>query len=70
MLRVFLKRDGALASEPQLVEASASRAGPPLVAAATRALRECQPFAFLPADRYDEWKILDIGFTPREMAGG
>lgn len=70
VLRVFLKRDGALASEPQLVEASASRAGPPLVAAATRALRECQPFAFLPADRYDEWKILDIGFTPREMAGG
>jgi hypothetical protein len=37
---------------------------------AIRALKECQPYGFLPADKYGEWKILDLSFTPRDMAGG
>jgi hypothetical protein len=37
---------------------------------AIRALKECQPFGFLPADKYREWKVLDLSFTPRDMAGG
>jgi len=70
VMRVFLKRDGALSADPILVEASASRDGPALVQAATRALKECAPYAFLPADKYGEWKILDLSFSPRDMAGG
>jgi hypothetical protein len=69
VLRVYLKRDGALASEPVLIEASASRDGPAVLAAARSALAACQPYA-LPAEKYREWRILDLTFTPRDMAGG
>jgi hypothetical protein len=70
VLRVYLRRDGALAGEPMLIEASASRDGPVLMQAAIRTLKECQPFTFLPADKYREWKVLDLSFSPRDMAGG
>jgi hypothetical protein len=70
VLRVYLQRDGTLASDPILVEASASRDGPALVQTATRALKDCAPYGFLPAERYSEWKILDLSFSPRDMAGG
>ncbi len=69
-LRVFLKPDGGLAGEPMLIEASASRDGPRLMQAAIRSVKECQPFAFLPPDRYREWKALDLTFSPKDMAGG
>ena len=59
-----------LAGDPVLIEASASRDGPVVMQAAMRALKDCQPFAFLPADKYGEWKVLDLSFTPRDMAGG
>ena len=69
VLRVYLKRDGALASEPVLIEASASRDGPAVLTAAKAALAACQPYAF-PAEKYREWRILDLTFTPKDMAGG
>ena len=69
VLRVYLKRDGALASEPVLIEASASRDGPAVLQAAKSALAACQPYA-LPAESYREWRILDLTFTPKDMAGG
>jgi hypothetical protein len=69
-LRVFLKRDGSVAGEPMLIEASASRDGPQLMQAAIRSVKDCQPYAFLPPDRYREWKALDVTFSPKEMAGG
>ena len=70
VLRIYLRRDATLAGDPVLIEASASRDGPAVMQAAMRALKDCQPFAFLPADKYGEWKVLDLSFTPREMAGG
>jgi hypothetical protein len=70
VLRIYLRRDGKLASEPILIEASASRDGPVVMQTAMRALKECQPYGFLPADKYGEWKVLDLSFTPRDMAGG
>jgi hypothetical protein len=69
-LRIFLKPDGGLAGEPMLIEASASRDGPRLMQAAIRSVKDCQPYAFLPPDRYREWKALDVTFSPKEMAGG
>ena len=69
VLRVYLKRDGALASEPVLIEASASRDGPAVLRAAKSALSACQPYA-LPPEKYREWRILDLTFTPKDMAGG
>lgn len=68
-LRVFMGQDGRLAAEPVLIEASASMKGPLLMQSAIKALEACQPYAMLPADRYGEWKVLDLSFTPQEFSG-
>ena len=62
--------DGRLAADPVLLEASASAKGPLLMQSAIEALQACQPYAMLPADRYREWKVLDLGFTPQDFTGG
>ena len=67
-LRVFMKPDGKLAAAPQLIEATASAKGPLLLQGATQALQACEPYAMLPKDRYGEWKVLDLDFTPRDFA--
>jgi len=69
-LRASFLTDGTLASAPLLIEASASAKGPLLMQAAIEALRACQPYAVLPADKYNEWKVLDLSFTPRDFKGG
>jgi outer membrane biosynthesis protein TonB len=69
-LRVFMTPEGRLATDPVLLEASASAKGPALMQSAIGALQACQPYAMLPADRYDEWKVLDLGFTPQDFTGG
>jgi hypothetical protein len=70
VIRMFLARSGALASEPMLIEASAAQDGPFVMQAAIAAIHRCQPFTMLPRDRYGEWKVLDVTFSPREMFGG
>ncbi len=69
-LRVLMTPDGRLARAPLLVEASASSKGPALMQSAIDALQACQPYAMLPMDRYGEWKVLDLSFTPQDFAGG
>ena len=69
-LRVVMTPDGRLAAEPILIEASASMKGPLLMQGAIRALQACQPYAMLPADRYGEWKVLDLNFTPQDFTSG
>jgi hypothetical protein len=68
-LRVLMTLEGRLAAEPILVEASASAKGPALMQSAIQALQACQPYAMLPADRYGEWKMLDLSLTPQDFAG-
>jgi outer membrane biosynthesis protein TonB len=70
VLRITLKRDGTLAGAPTLIEASASVKGPVLMQTAINALRDCQPYAMLPADKYDEWKVIDLTFTPQDLVRG
>jgi hypothetical protein len=68
-LRVLMTLEGKLAAEPLLIEASASAKGPALMQSAISALQACQPYAMLPADRYGEWKVLDLSFTPQDFSG-
>jgi len=63
VIRIALKPDGTLGAAPQLVSAPASVSGPPLVASAKQALQQCQPYARLPADKYQDWRVLDLTFT-------
>lgn len=69
-LRVLMTPEGRLAAEPVLIEASASAKGPSLMQSAIGALEACQPYAMLPADRYGEWKVLDLSFTPQDFSDG
>lgn len=63
VIRIALKPDGSLGAAPELIRAPASLAGPPLVASAKQALQQCQPFTGLLAEKYQDWKILDLAFT-------
>ena len=67
VLRIALTPNGRLAQEPLLIEASASAKGPVLMRSAMDALEKCQPYTMLPADRYNEWRMLDLSFTPKDF---
>jgi hypothetical protein len=69
VLRVGFKPNGTLAAVPTVIEASASEKGPALMQSIIKGLRACQPYAMLPADKYKEWKVLDLSFTPQDFAG-
>ena len=66
-LRVLMQPDGKLAAEPILIEGTASMKGLELKQGAVSALMACQPYAMLPADRYREWRVLDLAFTPDDF---
>ena len=64
VLRVFFKRDGRLAAPPQLLHSSLTPGAVVLTKMSVDALQRCQPFHDLPADRYEDWKTLDLEITP------
>jgi hypothetical protein len=70
LVRVSFKRDGTLASPPQLLRSSLSPDAGPLLQSAVTALERCQPFTELPADKYSRWKTLDLVVTPLALSGG
>jgi hypothetical protein len=70
VLRVSFKRDGTLASQPELLDASLSPDVLPLMQTAVNALESCQPFSELPPDKYKKWKTLDIVVSPLALSGG
>lgn len=68
-LRVFMTPDGKLSAEPVVLEGSGNLKGLDLRQSAVDALQACQPYTMLPADRYGEWSVLDLTFTPQDFAG-
>jgi hypothetical protein len=67
-LRVVMTPDGRLAAEPLLIEGTASLKGIDLKQGAVSALMACQPYAMLPPERYREWRVLELSFTPQDFA--
>jgi hypothetical protein len=63
-LRIFFKRNGRLAAPPQLLRSKADIDAISLTKIAIAALQRCQPFRELPADKYKEWKTLDLVVKP------
>ena len=68
-LRAVLATNGTLARPPILIEAPPSAKGVALVKSAMSALEACQPYTMLPADKYGEWKVMDLPFTPQDFGG-
>lgn len=69
-----LNRDGTLAGQPRVANAtqialSGNRFWKAAEQTALRAIISCQPYDFLPQERYDDWKAWAINFDPSEMAG-
>jgi hypothetical protein len=71
VLRIYLKPDGTLAAPPQPIRIEGvSKGGGALYQSAVAALRKCQPYTMLPPDKYNEWKVFDLSFTPQNFGGG
>jgi outer membrane biosynthesis protein TonB len=73
-LRVFLNRDGSLASPPEVISSGASSFGNNTFIraaedAARRAVVKCAPYDFLPDDKYDRWDDFTMTFDPAKMIG-
>jgi hypothetical protein len=62
-MRIALRRDGSLAADPSVTFGPASSQGIMLKQRAVQALRQCQPYAFLPADKYADWRVIDLVFA-------
>ena len=67
-LRVMMTPDGRLASRPLVGGGSADMKAFDLVKSAIDALQACQPYTMLPADRYGEWRVLDLTLTPQDFS--
>jgi outer membrane biosynthesis protein TonB len=67
VIRVLFKKDGSVASAPQLVAGTPSPYGPAMAESAKRAILSCQPFNMLRAESYELWKDIEITFDPRDM---
>jgi hypothetical protein len=65
VVRVSLGPDGRLMAEPALlaVHGAGLVFGPTLVQSFMNGLARCQPYNMLPAEKYNEWKILDLNFS-------
>jgi colicin import membrane protein len=62
-LRFQLHPDGALDGDPAIVEFPATPIGATAAKAAIAAVKQCGPFA-LPADKYDQWKDIQLNLVP------
>jgi hypothetical protein len=69
VMRIALHPNGTLGAAPELIAAPMSIDGNPLKESAKRALQKCQPYTALPAAKYQDWKILDMSFTPQGPGG-
>jgi hypothetical protein len=67
-LRVFMTPGGRLSADPVVLEGSGNLKGLDLRQSAVDALQACQPYTMLPADRYGEWNVLDLTFTPQDFS--
>jgi hypothetical protein len=72
VVRIALRPDGRLLAEPQVLKAdgAAAESAPVFLKSVKHALQQCQPYNFLPANKYKEWRILDLSFTPDGLLGG
>jgi hypothetical protein len=68
VVRIALNPGGRFTAQPDLLVAPASTYGPALVQSVMSALARCQPYNVLPADKYQEWKLLDLTFSQNDLA--
>jgi outer membrane biosynthesis protein TonB len=68
IIRVSLRPDGALNGPPEHIGGKFAPLGPALRDRALEAVRQCAPYR-MPTEHYEQWKVLDIDFSPDQMMG-
>ena len=68
-VRFFLTPDGRVTGLPEVLNGSADPLFSTTAQSAVSAVKECEPYDFFPADRYDLWKDNTINFNPNMMFG-
>lgn len=63
-LRVEFTADGDLAGPPQVMAVPPGPAGRAVADAAVRAVQRCAPYPFLPPEKYDTWRVVNMNFSP------
>jgi outer membrane biosynthesis protein TonB len=66
-IRMELNPDGSLAGEPIAKQIPAGPFGTVMAESALRAVRRCAPYDFLPPEKYESWRAVNINFDPRDM---
>lgn len=74
VLRIELEKDGTLKSPPTVIRTGSSSFGSNTFSrasadAASRAVVRCQPYDFLPLDKYESWDDITFTFNPGAMIG-
>jgi len=69
-VRIQFRKDGSLAADPIVLNRSALPLFQIAAEAATRGIRKCAPYSFMPPAKYEAWKDVEVNFDPREMFGG
>ncbi|XUM22934.1 protein TolA [Bradyrhizobium oligotrophicum S58] len=65
---IQLRTDGSLAAVPAVVGTRGpSRVSAAMAESAKRAVENCQPYSFLPKNRYNEWKLVPTTFNLKMM---
>jgi outer membrane biosynthesis protein TonB len=67
-IRVRLRPDGSLAGNPEPLGGSASMQAIALLKNSIETLKHCPAYTTLPADKYKEWSVLDLHFTPNGIS--
>jgi hypothetical protein len=67
-IRVRLRPDGSLAGNPEPLGGSASMQALTLLKNSLDTLKHCSAYTALPAAKYDEWRVLDLHFTPNGIS--
>jgi hypothetical protein len=66
-IRVEFNIDGSLATEPVAREIPPGPVGQVMAEAALRAVRRCAPYPFLPQEKFETWRTVNINFRPPAM---
>jgi hypothetical protein len=68
-VRVFLNRDGTVAGAPRMREPNPSAKQQAIMESFAFGLEKCQPYTMLPADKYAQWKQIDLVVFPVNFGG-
>ncbi len=67
VFRVLFNRDGSIKRGPDIISGKATASGPVFAESARRAILQCQPYTMLRPEHYDNWKDMELAFTPSDM---